>query len=150
MQNCISVQFGKQQTIILPYRVYTDEARHELDLLSNTWLVDEFEQSLRNMGDYRKAIDHVIEVCPSLQEYMEKNLLFLTGDWPTWYYNKKIICQVCIKLIIFNFNFTTAQRKISMYTTFLQSIRQDLQQFDFKLVVKHSFNLQGKYVSALS
>ena len=74
----------------------TDEARHELDLLSNTWLADEFQQSLKSMGNYRKAINHITEVSPSLQEYIKKNLLFLAGDWPTWYYNKKIICQVCL------------------------------------------------------
>lgn len=74
--------------------MYSDEGRHELDLLSNTWLVDEFQQSLRSLGDYRKAISHLMEICPPLRAYMEKNLLFLAGDWPTWYYNKKIICQV--------------------------------------------------------
>ncbi|KAL9961091.1 hypothetical protein ACROYT_G029973 [Oculina patagonica] len=79
---------------IVELRVYTDEARHELDLLTNTWLVDEFEQNLKSMGNYRSAINHITEVCPSLQEYMENNLLFLSGDWPTWYYNKKIICQL--------------------------------------------------------
>lgn len=51
------------------------------------------------MGNYRSAINHITEVCPSLQEYMENNLLFLSGDWPTWYYNKKIICQVCLKTL---------------------------------------------------
>ncbi|CAH3045429.1 unnamed protein product [Porites lobata] len=78
---------------LVELRVYTDEARHDLDLLSNTWLVDEFEQSLKSMASYRQAMQHLNEVCPSLSEYMEKNLLLLAGDWPTWYYNKKIICQ---------------------------------------------------------
>ncbi|KAM7427560.1 hypothetical protein ABFA07_021324 [Porites harrisoni] len=78
---------------LVELRVFTDEARHDLDLLSNTWLVDEFEQSLKSMANYRQAMQHLNEVCPSLSEYMEKNLLLLAGDWPTWYYNKKIICQ---------------------------------------------------------
>ena len=60
--------------------MYTDEARHDLDLLSNTWLVDEFEQSLKSMANYRRAMQHLNEVCPSLSEYMEKNLLLLAGD----------------------------------------------------------------------
>ena len=60
--------------------MYTDEARHDLDLLSNTWLVDEFEQSLKGMENYRQAMQHLNEVCPSLSEYMEKNLLLLAGD----------------------------------------------------------------------
>ena len=47
-------------------RVYTDEARHELDLLKHTWLIDEFEQSLKSMGDYKGATNHLVEVCPSL------------------------------------------------------------------------------------
>ena len=78
--------------------MYTDEARHDLDLLSNTWLDDEFEQSLKSMANYRQAMQHLNEVCPSLSEYMEKNLLLLAGDWPTWYYNKKIICQVWLNI----------------------------------------------------
>lgn len=80
--------------VFMSIRVYTDEARHELDLLKNTWLIDEFEQSLKSMGDYKGATNHLVEVCPSLRSYMENNLLLLAGDWPTWYYNKKIICQV--------------------------------------------------------
>ena len=77
--------------------MYTDEARHDLDLLSNTWLVDEFEQSLKSMANYRQAMQHLNEVCPSLSEYMEKNLLLLAGDWPTWYYNKKLPLRVCLE-----------------------------------------------------
>ena len=75
-------------------RVYTDEARHDMDLLSNTWLVDEFEQALKSMNDYKEATGHLLDICPAITRYMENNVLFLAGDWPTWYYNKKIICQV--------------------------------------------------------
>ena len=63
--------------------MYTDDATHELDLLSNTWLAD--EHSLESVGDYREPINHITEVSPSLKVYMENNLLFLVGDWPTCY-----------------------------------------------------------------
>lgn len=99
--------------------MYTDEARHELDLLSNTWLVDEFQQSLKSMGDYREAVNHITEASASLKVYMEKNLLFLAGDWPTWYYNKKIICQVGLKLQHHSTSYSllhTQKRTVSKHT----------------------------------
>ena len=55
--------------LFLSARVYTDEVRHDLDLLRNTWLIDEFEQSLKSMADYRKAENHLMEVLPSLVRY---------------------------------------------------------------------------------
>lgn len=44
------------------------------------------------MGDYREVVNYIIEVSLLLKVYMEKNFLFLVGDWFIWYYNKKIIC----------------------------------------------------------
>jgi len=76
------------------YRCYTDPARRELDRLKNTLLVDEEERSLRSQQSYRDALQHMVDVVPPLQEYMQHNVLVTTGDWPTWYFQKKIIAQV--------------------------------------------------------
>lgn len=79
------------------FRVYSDEARHELELLRTTWLIDEFERSLKSVANYRTAMHHLLDVAPELRQYLKQNLVVLTGDFPTWKYNKKIIADVsCI------------------------------------------------------
>jgi len=56
-------------------------------------LIDETEQSLKSMEDYRKAVEHSLRVAPQLKEYLKKYLIPFPGDWPTWLYCKKIIAQ---------------------------------------------------------
>lgn len=46
------------------------EARHEMESLSTSWLVDEFEQNLHSKSDYASTLDHVHMVCPELGQYM--------------------------------------------------------------------------------
>ncbi|KAJ7321789.1 hypothetical protein OS493_033897 [Desmophyllum pertusum] len=76
-------------------RVYSDEARHDLELLSTTWLLDEFQQSLKSVADYRAALSHLLNEAPELKDYLRQFLVVLSGDFPTWKYNKKIIAEVC-------------------------------------------------------
>ena len=71
-------------------RVYWDAARNEMETLATSWLVDEFEQTLHSKTDYAAALDHLLEMCPELGEYMAEFQLVLTGDHPTWKYNKKL------------------------------------------------------------
>ncbi|KAL9974607.1 hypothetical protein ACROYT_G011664 [Oculina patagonica] len=73
--------------------VYSDEARHELELISTTWLIDEFEQNLKSVANYRSAMNHLLNEAPELSQYLKQNLVVLTGDFPTWKYNKKIIAE---------------------------------------------------------
>ena len=59
---CVKQKFGKfcaekdkiknLQKHNITFQSVTDEARHNLDLLQYTWLVDEFQQSLKSMVDY--------------------------------------------------------------------------------------------------
>ena len=76
-------------------RVYWDHAdREELQTLKTAWLIDEFEQSLHSKRDYTEALNHLLEVCPQITDYLAKFQLVLTGDFPTWKYNKKLIAEV--------------------------------------------------------
>ena len=85
-------------TLVLNYlfRVYWDEARHEMESLSTSWLVDEFQQNLHSKSDYASALEHILMVCPELGQYMTDYQLVLTGDYPTWKYNKKLVAEVLL------------------------------------------------------
>lgn len=83
------------QNICFVYRVYSDEARHDLELLKTTWLIDEFQQSLKSVANYREALSHLLDKAPELKDYLKQYCVVLTGDFPTWKYNKKIIAEVC-------------------------------------------------------
>ncbi|KAJ7384111.1 hypothetical protein OS493_023435 [Desmophyllum pertusum] len=74
-------------------RVYSDEARHELELLERTWLIDEFEQSLKSVQNYKSTLEHLLREAPDLVQYLQLYAAVLTGDYPTWKYNKKIVAE---------------------------------------------------------
>ncbi|KAJ7323114.1 hypothetical protein OS493_032400 [Desmophyllum pertusum] len=71
--------------------VYSDEARHELELLERTWLIDEFEQSLKSVQNYKSTLEHLLREAPDLVQYLQLYAAVLTGDYPTWKYNKKLL-----------------------------------------------------------
>lgn len=66
----------------------------ELDSLRSTYLLDEFEQRLKSKADYRQALLHIADVVPELPEIAMSQLTPLFGDWPTWFFMKKLIAQV--------------------------------------------------------
>lgn len=68
-------------------------AHQELKTLKSCVLVDEFERSLKSKDDYRAALDHIFQTCPDLIKYLKSYVIPAPGDWPTWYYQKKIIAQ---------------------------------------------------------
>ena len=45
--------------------------------------VDVFEQSLHSKQNNRQSLNHLLEFCPPLSEYLSKFHLPLTGDFPT-------------------------------------------------------------------
>lgn len=67
---------------------------HELDTLAHTYLLDEFEQRLKSQNDYRSALLHVAQTVPEVRELPEAQVTPIFGDWPTWYYTKKLVAQV--------------------------------------------------------
>lgn len=87
-------------------RVYWDHAdREELQTLKTAWLVDEFEQSLHSKREYKEALNHLLEVCPQISDYLAEFQLLLTGDFPTWKYNKKLIAEVQRNEVLTDFFF---------------------------------------------
>lgn len=65
-----------------------------MDTLKTTYLVDEEERSLKSMENYKGALENTIRKQPVLNQYMQKFAVFTSGDWPTWYFEKKLIAQV--------------------------------------------------------
>ena len=65
-----------------------------MESLRTSWLLDEFQQSLHSKNDYAAALKHTLGVCPELEEYMKEFQLVVTGDYPTWKYNKKLVAEV--------------------------------------------------------
>lgn len=68
--------------------------KKDADTLKTSVLIDEEERPLKSIDCYKGAIDHTFTVSPELKEYMAKNILISSGDWPTWYFEKKILAQV--------------------------------------------------------
>ena len=91
---CNTVNQGCATSYIF-FRVYSDEARHDLELLKSSWLIDEFQQNLKSVANYREALFHLLDKAPELEGYLKQFCVVLTGDFPTWKYNKKIIAEVC-------------------------------------------------------
>ena len=52
--------------------MYSDEARHDLELLKTTWLIDEFHQSLKSVVNYREALAHLLNEASELENYLKK------------------------------------------------------------------------------
>ncbi|XP_048581679.1 uncharacterized protein LOC116607138 [Nematostella vectensis] len=88
---CISPKYIQQQ--LKELRVYSGFSHDELCTLESTNLIDEFEQSLKIMEDYKSAIDHIFLCCPQLEHYLKKIVVPAPWDWPTWFYQKKLIAQ---------------------------------------------------------
>lgn len=74
-------------------RIYSGLAHEKLKTLKSCVLVDEFERNLKSKDDYRAALDHIFQTCPDLIQYLKSYVIPAPGDWPTWYYQKKIIAQ---------------------------------------------------------
>ena len=71
------------------HRVYSGLSHDELYTLNTTILVDEFEQSLKSMENNKSGINHSLNCCPELRQYLGKFVKPAPGDWPTWFYEKK-------------------------------------------------------------
>lgn len=71
--------------------MYSDPSTEDLETLETCLLIDEFEQDLKSMDNYKTALEHVLNKCPQLREYSKNFILPLPADWPGWYYPKKLI-----------------------------------------------------------
>ena len=80
--------------VCLYCRCYTSPEKKEQDKLKSAFLVDEEERRLRSLQDYIDTWENMKSTCPAIEEYLKTNLMVTTGDWPTWYFQKKIIAKV--------------------------------------------------------
>ncbi|KAK3733621.1 hypothetical protein QZH41_016396 [Actinostola sp. cb2023] len=74
-------------------RVYTREDREECQTIKSTVLIDEVEKSLHSKNDYHDCHQYIFEVIPEFQHFLKLNVAPTVGDWPTWYFQKKIVCH---------------------------------------------------------
>ena len=72
-------------------RVYSDPSTQDLETLETCMLIDEFQQDLKSMDNYKTALEHVLQKYPELEQYSVNFILPLPADWPGWYYPKKLI-----------------------------------------------------------
>lgn len=75
------------------FRVYDRQEDHEWHTLQSTILIDEIEQDLHSLRNYKEAHNYISQVAPELSTFRESNVLPVAGDWPTWYFHKKIVCH---------------------------------------------------------
>ncbi|XP_048576987.1 uncharacterized protein LOC125559089 [Nematostella vectensis] len=90
---CLNFKAHSIQQQIKDFRVYSGLAQDELHKLDTCKLVDEFKANLKSMEDYLKAINHTFSNCNMLNSFKSKHILPMPGDWPTWFYSKKITAQ---------------------------------------------------------
>ncbi|KAL9965000.1 hypothetical protein ACROYT_G028723 [Oculina patagonica] len=84
---------GKLQTALQELRVYSDPLQDDLETLETCMLIDEFEQDLKSMDNYKAALNHILNKYPGLEVYSKKFVVPLPADWPGWYYPKKLIAS---------------------------------------------------------
>lgn len=73
--------------------MYSDPTRQDLEALETCKLINEFQQDLKSMKNYKMALERVLNKYPELQLYGKKFVIPLPADWPAWYYPKKLIAS---------------------------------------------------------
>jgi len=73
------------------YRLYKELSNGELSTLKTCQLLSEHEQSLKSAQNYKDCFQKLLQECPPLGNYLEKNVIPWPADWPGWYYPKKNI-----------------------------------------------------------
>lgn len=76
-------------------RVYSQPVDEDIESLQSCQLLDECEQDLKSLKNYKESLDHVFSKYPEVKTYLERNLLPFPADWPGWYYPKKLIANNC-------------------------------------------------------
>lgn len=117
------------------YRLYSGLAHEELNTLYSCVLVDEFEQNLKNMENYNTALHHMLNLCPDLHTYLNSYAVPAPGDWPTWYYQKKIIAQQTLNHMLISLipeqgplhvSLNSQEDVISIYHFFFSQVYKDI------------------------
>ena len=74
-------------------RVYHQPCDEDIESLQSCQLLEECEQDLKSLKNYKESIEHVFSKYPDVNNYLERNLLPFPADWPGWYYPKKLIAN---------------------------------------------------------
>ena len=74
--------------------VYSQSYHEELHTIENCVLVGEFQENLHSVDDYQAALIYEQQCSPAFGDYLKKFLVPSSGDWPSWYYVKKILVDV--------------------------------------------------------
>lgn len=77
------------------HRVYNQPSDEDLESLQTCQLLDECEQELKSLKNYKESVDHILTKHHVIQLYLQKNLLPFPADWAGWYYPKKLIANNC-------------------------------------------------------
>jgi len=74
-------------------RVYHPPCDEDIESLQSCQLLEECEQDLKSLKNYKESLEHVFSKYPDVNNYLERNLLPFPADWPGWYYSKKLIAN---------------------------------------------------------
>ena len=56
-------------------------------------LIDKIEKDLHGLQSYQETHSYISYAVSELKPFLESKVVPVTGDWPTWYFHKKMVCQ---------------------------------------------------------
>ena len=65
----------------------------DINSLLTCQLLDEKEQDLKSLKDYKESLDYILLNFPTYKSYLDKYIVPFPADWPGWYYPKKLIAN---------------------------------------------------------
>eukprot|EP00118_Oscarella_pearsei_P006253 m.28392 g.28392 ORF g.28392 m.28392 type:complete len:944 (+) comp30747_c0_seq1:253-3084(+) len=81
------------ESSLVNQRCYTTPDQRDLDCLKSSRLLDETHQGLKSMGDYRAVLGNALTTYPALKRYLSQNVIPSLGDYPTFFFQKKLVAQ---------------------------------------------------------
>ena len=118
--------------------MYKELSNEELSTLETCQLISEHEQSLKSTQNYRECFQKLLQECPPLGNYLNKNVIPWPADWPGWYYPKKKIalgkCSQLRQSVIpeqgqFHVSLNAAEDAVTIFKHFFEKL--------FKTVFPH-------------
>ena len=73
--------------------MYSNAEYAELSTLKRCHLLDEKEQTLHSLSDYKNTVQRMFTINPVLEQYSRSFALPAPGDWWSWYFVKKIVAE---------------------------------------------------------
>lgn len=77
------------------FKVYCQSYNQEMHTIEHCILIDDHNfdrwHNLHSKKDYLSALNHEQWCCPPFTIYLKNVLVPSPGDWPSWYYVKKLL-----------------------------------------------------------